>query len=102
MDADFYDTQPPYSEQGQTPYDANRILTASEIGSYLYCNRSWWLGKVGGYQPVNVEQLEMGVWVHEEHFETVEEAREYNRTGQYLMIAAAALIVLWILSQVLS
>jgi CRISPR/Cas system-associated exonuclease Cas4 (RecB family) len=70
-------------------YDSNRVLTASEIGSYLYCNRSWWLDKVGGHQPANVEELELGQWVHEEHGYEVQRAEQIDRTANGFIIAAA-------------
>lgn len=78
-------------DQAALNYDSSRVLTASEIGSYLYCHRSWWLDKVGGYQPANAEEMEMGTWVHEEHGHDVQRAGQMRRTGVGLMAAAAAI-----------
>lgn len=82
-------------------YDSDRVLTASQIGSYLYCNRSWWLDKVGGYQPANVEELAAGEWVHEEHGQEVRRASRMNRAGVVLAGAGALLAFIWILLQII-
>ena len=83
-------------------YDSNRVLTASEVGSYLYCNRSWWLDKVGGHQPANVEELEQGEIAHEVHGETVQRASRMNRTANALIVGAAGLLFIWLLLQLIS
>ena len=83
-------------------YDSSRVLTASEIGNYLYCNRSWWLDKIGGFQPANVEQLELGEVVHEAHGQTVQRASRMNRTAVALIAGAALLMVVWLVLQVIA
>ena len=42
-------------------------LTASEVGRYAYCARSWWLQRVGGHAPRNLQALEAGRRRHGEH-----------------------------------
>ena len=76
-------------------YHTNRILTASEIGGYMYCNRSWWLNKVGGQQPLNVTELALGELAHEEHGQEVQRAEQMNRGALLLIAAAVVLVVLW-------
>ena len=83
-------------------YDSSRILTASEIGSYLYCSRSWWLNKVSGYQPANVEELEIGQWLHEEHGHEVRRASRMNQIAIALVAGAVLLALVWVLLQVIS
>jgi CRISPR/Cas system-associated exonuclease Cas4 (RecB family) len=83
-------------------YDSTRVLTASEIGAYLYCSRSWWLDKVGGFQPANVEQMELGEVVHEEHGQAVQRASRMNRTAIALVAGAALLMLVWLLLQAIS
>ena len=83
-------------------YDSNRVLTASEIGNYLYCNRSWWLDKIGGYQPANVEELEAGDVAHEAHGKTVRRASRMSRTALALIAGAALLMLVWLILQVIS
>jgi CRISPR/Cas system-associated exonuclease Cas4 (RecB family) len=83
-------------------YASNRVLTASEIGSYIYCNRSWWLDKVGGYEPTNAEELQMGTWLHEEHGQEVRRAGRMNRVAVALIAGAALLALVWIILQVVA
>ena len=83
-------------------YASNRVLTASEIGSYIYCNRSWWLDKVGGQEPANVEELRMGTWLHEEHGHEVQRAGQMNRVAVALIAGAALLALVWIILQVIA
>lgn len=83
-------------------YASNRVLTASEIGGYIYCNRSWWLDKIGGYQPTNVEELEVGTRLHEEHGYEVQRASRMNRLAIALIAGAALLALVWIILQVIA
>lgn len=43
-----------------------RIIRASEIGEYLYCQRAWWLASQG-YKPSNRSELEGGDAFHQKH-----------------------------------
>lgn len=88
-------------EERAITYASNRVITASEVGSYLYCNRSWWLDKIGGHEQANVEELAWGTTVHEEHGQQVERAESLNRFAVALMASALLLIFVWIVLQVL-
>ncbi|MBM4431697.1 MAG: hypothetical protein FJ026_15335 [Chloroflexi bacterium] len=63
------------------------VITASEIGQHAYCARSWWLGRVKGYAPANVADLEAGRRGHEQHGRLVRHARRW----QYLAYALLSL-----------
>lgn len=43
-----------------------RPTRASEIGSYLYCRRAWWLRKQG-IQSSNQAELSAGTELHRQH-----------------------------------
>jgi hypothetical protein len=43
-----------------------RTLKASEIGSYLYCQRAWWY-QLQGFTPGNQEELRGGTELHYRH-----------------------------------
>jgi CRISPR/Cas system-associated exonuclease Cas4 (RecB family) len=50
-----HDTHPPY-------------IRASDIGSYLYCRRAWWLERVNGWQPDDVApRRRRGTVAHQRH-----------------------------------
>lgn len=42
-------------------------IRASELADYVYCHRSWWLKRVAGYDPQNIEQLAEGTTYHHKH-----------------------------------
>jgi len=43
-----------------------RTVRASEIGSFVYCQRAWWYRRQGE-QPSNQEELADGTSYHEAH-----------------------------------
>ena len=82
----------------------NRVLRASEIGSYAYCARGWWLERVLGLPSAHKEKMELG---EKEHHLYGREVVAYHRLQHlgYLMIAlgaiAALAVILWWLSSTL-
>ena len=47
-----------------------RIIRASEVGTYQFCNRAWWY-QLQGYEPENQLALNKGQDYHNKHFLTV-------------------------------
>ena len=43
-----------------------KIIRASEIGTYQFCNRAWWY-QLQGYEPENKAELAAGTEIHEKH-----------------------------------
>jgi hypothetical protein len=43
-----------------------KTIRASEIGSFIYCQRAWWLQKVG-HTPSNQEEMNTGQVIHAQH-----------------------------------
>jgi len=67
-------------------------LRASEIGTYLYCQRAWWYQKCG-YEPQNQGGLGMGTQVHDTHGRRVQKARNLTRLAYFLLLAAGVLAI---------
>lgn len=44
-----------------------RLIRASEIGEYVYCQRAWWLHQVQGVAPTGRERREQGTRLHVQH-----------------------------------
>ncbi len=67
-----------------------RLIRASEIGTYVYCHRAWWLRAVLEIEPAEREErLERGVMVHRRHGTRVRLARVLLVAGVALLLAAA-------------
>lgn len=47
------------------------IINASEVGSFAYCPRAWWLRHVEGLEPQDTEALHRGQALHRRHFQDV-------------------------------
>jgi len=70
-----------------------KIIRASEIGTYQFCNRAWWY-QLQGYEPDNQLELERGLDLHTKHFYTV-------TTAGCLQIIAYGLVLLAILTAII-
>ena len=71
------------------------VISASEVGRYVYCARAWWLQRVGGYAPDNTEALERGSRSHSDHGRMVVSAtRQANLAGWLAVLALAIAVVL--------
>jgi hypothetical protein len=67
-----------------------KIVRASEIGEYLFCNRAWWL-RLQGIVPANRHVLEAGTAAHAEHARRVVFAG-CLRTAAFILLIAAVLL----------
>lgn len=71
-----------------------RTLRASELGSYLYCQRAWWYQQ-GGIEPQNSSELAAGTQLHKSHSRQVVLASLLNLLAwAFLLIGLIALIIL--------
>jgi hypothetical protein len=73
-----------------------RIIRASEIGSYLYCQRAWWYQQ-NGYEPENQAELAGGKEIHEQHSRVVRLSRVLQVLATIMLLSALALAIFWFL-----
>ena len=73
------------------------IVRASEIGSYMYCARAWWLHRVKGYEPDNRDDLERGNDVHLAHGRGVASSARWQQWAYFFigLAVVSGLIVVW-------
>lgn len=76
---------------------SDKIIRASEIGEYLYCNRAWWLRRVHGHASQNVRQLQAGLSHHEAHGRMVQRADMTQKIALGLLFAAVLMFTYWYL-----
>jgi hypothetical protein len=68
-----------------------RILRASEIGTYLYCQRAWWYQK-RGEKSENQAELSSGSELHYRHGREAF-ASGCLRTAAYILMLAAVVLL---------
>ncbi len=69
---------------------ASKVIRASEVGEYAYCARAWWLGRVLGYRPANLERMAAGEEAHLRHGQKVASYHRLQRWA-YALLALALL-----------
>jgi hypothetical protein len=70
-----------------------RIIRASEIGTYLFCRRSWWY-KLQGVPSQNQQELAGGSAFHLRHGRQVIRAGLVRITGWLLLLVGLTLLVI--------
>jgi hypothetical protein len=68
-----------------------RTVRASELGSFLYCRRAWWLRKLG-VQPANQTELAAGSDWHAQQSGLIARA-SLLRLAAWAMIFVAAVLL---------
>jgi CRISPR/Cas system-associated exonuclease Cas4 (RecB family) len=68
-----------------------RTLRASEIGSFLYCQRAWWYQKQG-IEPGNADELAQGRLIHSRHGRAVLAAGVLKALAYGLLLVALVLL----------
>ncbi len=76
------------------------IIRASEIGSYLYCQRAWWYQRQG-YESENLAELEGGIELHERHGRVLLTSNCLRVLAYGLLLLAMVLFVIHAVSQLI-
>jgi hypothetical protein len=76
--------------------DGRRIIRASEVGTFSYCARAWWLGSVQGRRPDDVHRLQAGQAVHERHGQHVLLSTTLMRLAYLLLLLAGVAGAGWL------
>ena len=74
-----------------------RIIRASEIGSYLYCQRSWWY-HIAGVEPENKRELQAGTTIHYQHGRSVMASIIFRIAGGVLLLIAIGLFIHYLIT----
>jgi hypothetical protein len=81
-----------------TTRQRNRVIRASEIGSYTYCAHAWWLNAEERIRPQKVQRLRAGQATHERHGRQVVVSTALLRLAYLLLLLAAMAGAGWVLS----
>lgn len=72
-------------------------IRASEITTYVYCRRSWWLQRVARYTADNIHEMQTGTEYHEDHGRTVQQSTWAQRLAYVLIFVTIGVIVFTVL-----
>lgn len=76
-----------------------RTIRASEIGSYLYCQKAWFYQKQG-VPSENKTELAAGSEVHQQHGRRVFRSQLVSYAGWLILAAALVILVIYLIRQV--
>mgnify|MGYP001292112553 CR=1 FL=1 len=74
-----------------------RKISASELGAFLYCQRSWWYARQGEISE-NQPEMDLGSQVHHSHARNVKHAQLLQWLGLALLFAGVCLLIWSLLS----
>ena len=74
-------------------------IRASEIGTYLFCQRAWWYDQKGLASENQVEML-TGTRIHEQHGREVLTAGLLRWAGYAVLLLSLVLAVMYFVNQV--
>jgi len=77
-----------------------RTIRASEIGSFLFCQRAWWY-RSQGIEPSNQGELLAGSELHRQHGRRILAADLLRTLGLLVLLAALVLAAIYLTRQVL-
>jgi CRISPR/Cas system-associated exonuclease Cas4 (RecB family) len=72
-----------------------RIIRASEIGTYLFCNRAWWY-QHEGFENENKQEMAGGTAYHRKHGKLVSKAMLLRAAGWLLFAIALVILFSWL------
>ena len=80
------------------PNQKHRYIRASEIGTYVYCRRAWWLKQIAGFEP----QDKATVWAageaaHLQHGQQVRRSHSQRRAARVLLLCGLLLLAIGLL-----
>jgi hypothetical protein len=73
-----------------------KIIRASEIGTYQFCNRAWWY-QLQGYEPENKVEMAGGIEIHEQHSRAVMASNCLQVIAYATLLLAILTAIIWLI-----
>lgn len=77
-----------------------KTIRASEIGSYIFCNRAWSYQQQG-VETLNIAEMAAGTNVHQQHSEDVVTAGCMRTVAVVVLLGAIMMLAAYLTSQIL-
>jgi CRISPR/Cas system-associated exonuclease Cas4 (RecB family) len=77
-----------------------KTIRASEICSYLFCQRAWWY-QLHGYETENMAEMAGGIELHEGHARAVLATSCLKARAFALLILAVLALTAWLVGEIL-
>jgi hypothetical protein len=71
----------------------DHFITASEIGTWCYCKKAWYLQQLSHPSALREEQLD-GARYHQMHFQNLRGARRQRVVSRVVMLICLVLLIL--------
>jgi len=71
----------------------NRFISASEIGTWCYCKRAWYLQQLGQPSALTEERV-AGTGYHERHFQKLRTTRGVRAVARTIVLVSLLLLTL--------
>jgi CRISPR/Cas system-associated exonuclease Cas4 (RecB family) len=75
------------------------LISAAEVGEYVFCSRSWQLRAMGCETEPARPRLAAGTQYHEQHGHGVERSRSLSQAARFSLIVAFLLALFLLLFQ---
>ena len=86
----------PSSDHDDLVSFGTHYVRASDIGSFVYCQRSWWLTRIVGLEPDALLRRQRGTKAHQRHAWLVWFMQLLRITGiSLLLLAGIATLGVW-------
>ena len=72
-----------------------RTIRASEIGSFIYCQRAWWYQRQG-FEPINRNELAAGSEFHNSYASKARSVILMHAIAWILVLAALAYLIVFL------
>ena len=74
---------------------SKRTIRASEIGSFIFCQRAWWYQR-NKIKPINVDELAAGQSFHEHHINQSRSAKLLKTIAWLLIFLSVILLSIFV------
>ncbi len=88
------------SQRAMRAMSQDKLIRASDVAQYVFCQRAWWLARVWDVPSTNVGEMQAGAVAHQRHGWRVIWAARARQAGVILLAVAFLLLLIYVLTLV--